>query len=58
MPTKFYKATLNLMRKYVDDYANMDYMRANRYLSDSIGGQLADQATVNRSFLPMVLSWE
>jgi len=50
MPTKFYKATLNLMRKYVDDYANMDYMRANRYLSDSIGGQLADQATVNRSF--------
>ena len=32
MPTNFYKATLNLIRKYIDDYANMDYMRATRYL--------------------------
>ena len=50
MPTKYYKATLNLIRRYVDDYANMDFMRANRYLSDSIGGQLADQANVNREY--------
>ena len=48
MPTKYYKATLDLMRKYMDDYTNMDYMRATRYLSDSIGGQLADISFVQR----------
>ena len=39
-----YKGVVGALKKYMDDFANMDYMRAQAYVGTSFGGQISDMA--------------
>lgn len=39
-----YKGVVGALKKYMDDFANMDYMKAQAYVGTSFGGQISDMA--------------
>ena len=39
-----YKGVVDALKKYMDDFANMDYMKAQAYVGTSFGGQISDMA--------------
>lgn len=39
-----YKGVVGVLNKYMDDFVNMDYMRAQAYVGTSFAGQISDMA--------------
>ena len=39
-----YKGVVGALNKYMDDFVNMDYMKAQAYIGTSFGGQISDMA--------------
>ena len=39
-----YNGVVGAMKKYMDDFVNMDYMKAQAYVGTSFGGQISDMA--------------
>jgi len=39
-----YKGVVGALNKYMDDFVNMDYMKAQSYIGTSFGGQISDMA--------------
>jgi len=39
-----YKGVVGALKQYMDDFVNMDYMRAQAYVGTSFGGQISDMA--------------
>ena len=39
-----YKGVVGAMKKYMDDFVNLDYMKAQAYVGTSFGGQISDMA--------------
>ena len=44
LPETAYKGVVGALNKYMDDFVNMDYMRAQAYVGTSFAGQISDMA--------------
>jgi hypothetical protein len=44
LKSEAYAGVMGAIKKYMDDYMNMDYMRAQAYVGTSMGGQISDMA--------------
>jgi hypothetical protein len=44
LKSEAYAGVMGAIKKYMDDYMNMDYMRAQAYVGTSMAGQISDMA--------------